>query len=169
MNRLKDLRQEKKLSQKEIALELQVPLRTYQRWENGESQIKPDKAQALADHFGVQTSYLLGYSNFRTWAEEDFFYTTGYPMNLSDEPTERVVKIDIPENTLSDDELMALPPEERKAYIGEYLDAMSEALSSLSDTIANAGGVAADVTGEQVNKLTNSMLQALTNLNNMKK
>ncbi|HFI0041620.1 TPA: helix-turn-helix transcriptional regulator, partial [Streptococcus suis] len=36
MNRLKELRQEKKLSQKEIALELQVPLRTYQRWENGE-------------------------------------------------------------------------------------------------------------------------------------
>ncbi|MFX3789224.1 helix-turn-helix domain-containing protein, partial [Streptococcus suis] len=53
MNRLKELRQEKKLSQKEIALELQVPPRTYQRWENGESQIKPDKAQALADHFGV--------------------------------------------------------------------------------------------------------------------
>ncbi|UUM61163.1 helix-turn-helix domain-containing protein [Streptococcus suis] len=62
MNRLKELRQEKKLSQKEIALELQVPPRTYQRWENGESQIKPDKAQALADHFGVSVGYLLGYS-----------------------------------------------------------------------------------------------------------
>ncbi|WP_105142886.1 helix-turn-helix domain-containing protein [Streptococcus suis] len=62
MNRLKELRQEKKLSQKEIALELQVPLRTYQRWENGESQIKPDKAQALAKHFGVSVGYLLGYS-----------------------------------------------------------------------------------------------------------
>ncbi|HEM5153573.1 TPA: helix-turn-helix transcriptional regulator [Streptococcus suis] len=61
MNRLKELRQEKKLSQKEIALELQVPLRTYQRWENGESQIKPDKAQALADHFGVPVGYLLGF------------------------------------------------------------------------------------------------------------
>ena len=62
MNRLKELRQEKKLSQKEIALELQVPPRTYQRWENGESQIKPDKAQALAEHFGVPVGYLLGYS-----------------------------------------------------------------------------------------------------------
>lgn len=61
MNRLKELRQEKKLSQKEIALELQVPLRTYQRWENGESQIKPDKAQALAEHFGVSVGYLLGF------------------------------------------------------------------------------------------------------------
>lgn len=61
MNRLKELRQEKKLSQKEIALELQVPLRTYQRWENGESQIKQDKAQKLADYFGVSVGYLLGY------------------------------------------------------------------------------------------------------------
>lgn len=65
MNRLKELRQEKKLSQKEIALELQVPLRTYQRWENGESQIKPDKAQALADYFGVSVGYLLGYETER--------------------------------------------------------------------------------------------------------
>ncbi|MCK3922843.1 helix-turn-helix transcriptional regulator [Streptococcus suis] len=62
MNRLKELRQDKKLSQKEIALELQVPLRTYQRWENGESQIKPDKAQQLADYFSVHIGYLLGYS-----------------------------------------------------------------------------------------------------------
>lgn len=61
MNRLKELRQEKKLSQKEIALELQVPPRTYQRWENGESQIKPDKAQALADYFNVSVGYLLGF------------------------------------------------------------------------------------------------------------
>lgn len=61
MNRLKELRQEKKLSQKEIALELQVPSRTYQRWENGESQIKPNKAQALADYFGVSVGYLLGF------------------------------------------------------------------------------------------------------------
>ena len=61
MNRLKELRKEKKLTQEEIALELQVPLRTYQRWENGERQIKRDKAQALADYFGVSVGYLLGY------------------------------------------------------------------------------------------------------------
>lgn len=66
MNRLKELRQEKKLSQKEIALELQVPPRTYQRWENGESQIKPDKAQQLAEYFGVSVGYLLGYENLDT-------------------------------------------------------------------------------------------------------
>lgn len=66
MNRLKELRQEKKLSQKEMALELHTPLRTYQRWENGESQIKPDKAQQLADFFGVSVGYLLGYEKMDT-------------------------------------------------------------------------------------------------------
>lgn len=281
MNRLKKLRQEKKLTQQELADIAAVTKRTYIYWEKGDRQIKPDKAQALADYFGVTEGYLLGYTNNRFGvsqivkaiaekssdpdsalnkevlestmkiielsdflnmdletlsniyfynlkrqtpirvlsdlfdffdseardyrellsivepyqadeiiqeisklgdyseqlslylnkirAEEDFLQTTGYPINLSDEPTERVVKIDISKNTLSDKELMALPPEERKEYISEYLDAMSKALSSLTDTIANTAEVAADVTGEQLNKLTNSMLQALTNLNNIKK
>ncbi|HFU4001217.1 TPA: helix-turn-helix domain-containing protein [Streptococcus suis] len=65
MNRLKELRQEKKLSQKELAEKIGVHYRTLQNWENGESQIKPDKAQALADHFGVSVGYLLGYSEYR--------------------------------------------------------------------------------------------------------
>lgn len=63
MNRLKELRQEKKLSQKELAKTIGVHYRTLQNWENGESQIKPDKAQALADFFGVSVGYLLGYTN----------------------------------------------------------------------------------------------------------
>lgn len=63
MNRLKELRQAKKLTQQEMALELHTPLRTYQRWENGESQIKPEKAEKLADFFGVSVGYLLGYDD----------------------------------------------------------------------------------------------------------
>ncbi|HEL2050699.1 TPA: helix-turn-helix domain-containing protein [Streptococcus suis] len=63
MNRLKELRKEKKLTQQEVADIAKVSKRTYIYWENGESQIKPDKAQALADHFGVNTAYLLGYSD----------------------------------------------------------------------------------------------------------
>lgn len=61
MNRLKELRQEKKLSQKELAENIGVHYRTLQNWENGESQIKPEKAQQLADYFGVSVGYLLGY------------------------------------------------------------------------------------------------------------
>lgn len=63
MNRLKELRQEKKLSQKELAENIGVHYRTLQNWENGESQIKPEKAQQLADYFGVSVGYLLGFSN----------------------------------------------------------------------------------------------------------
>ncbi|CYT78438.1 XRE family transcriptional regulator [Streptococcus suis] len=62
MNRLKKLRQEKKLSQKELADYLGINEKTISRWENGERQIKPDKAQKLADYFGVHIGYLLGYS-----------------------------------------------------------------------------------------------------------
>lgn len=64
MNRLKELRKEKKLSQKEIAKEMSISEKTLSRWENGESQIKPEKAQQLADYFGVSVGYLLGYSDF---------------------------------------------------------------------------------------------------------
>ena len=61
MNRLNELRQEQKLSQKELAEILGFSLRSFQRMENGESQIKPEKAQQLADYFGVNVGYLLGY------------------------------------------------------------------------------------------------------------
>ncbi|WP_238386308.1 helix-turn-helix domain-containing protein [Streptococcus sp. S784/96/1] len=71
MNRLKELRKEKKLSQKEIADILGFPLRSYQRMENGESQIKTDKAQLLADYFKVSVGYLLGYELSRGF--EDYF------------------------------------------------------------------------------------------------
>nr|DAR97883.1 MAG TPA: Repressor protein CI [Caudoviricetes sp.] len=61
MNRLKELRKGKKLTQVEFSKEIKIPYRTIQSWENGESQIKPDKAQQLADYFGVNVGYLLGY------------------------------------------------------------------------------------------------------------
>lgn len=63
MTRLKELRKEKKLTQKELAEETDIPYRTLQRWENGESQIKPEKAEKLADFFGVSVGYLLDYDD----------------------------------------------------------------------------------------------------------
>lgn len=61
MNRLKELRKDKKLTQDKFSQELNINSRTIQRWENEESQIKPDKAQQLAEYFGVSVGYLLGY------------------------------------------------------------------------------------------------------------
>ena len=63
MNRLKELRKEKKLSQKEIAKEMSISEKTLSRLENGESQIKQEKAKQLADIFGVSVGYLLGYND----------------------------------------------------------------------------------------------------------
>ena len=60
MNRLKELRQKKGDTQEDVAKVMGVTRRGYQKWENGESQIKPEKARQLADYFGVNVAYLLG-------------------------------------------------------------------------------------------------------------
>ena len=65
MNKLKELRQEKGLSQQALGKEIGVSYRTIQNWENGVNSIKPEKAQQLADYFGVSVGYLLGYSEYR--------------------------------------------------------------------------------------------------------
>jgi transcriptional regulator with XRE-family HTH domain len=70
MNRLKELRKEKNLTQKELAKNTGIPYRTIQRWEKGETDIKSDAAQELADYFGVHIPFLLGYSPIRTAEEE---------------------------------------------------------------------------------------------------
>lgn len=80
MNRLKQLRESKGMTQQELAEAVSIPKRTIQRLENNESQIKPDKAQILADYFGVDVPYLLGYdtdntfedliTNINQWADE---------------------------------------------------------------------------------------------------
>jgi len=63
MNRIKELRKSKNggMTQQELAEAVNIPKRTIQRLENSESQIKLEKAQQLADFFGVSVGYLLGY------------------------------------------------------------------------------------------------------------
>ena len=277
MNRLKELRQEKKLSQKEIAETLGFSLRSFQRMENGENQIKPEKAQQLADYFGVSVGYLLGYSDVqfeleqiekaiknrlmdsestinkdvfentlkivelarfldldldtitslyfynceiskiktlndlfdffdseahgymellsivepyqadeiiqeisklgdykeelslyldKVRAEEDFFNVTGYPITIeTDEIPNNVVKINRIENTLSDKELMALPPQKRKEYLKNFFDEVNDALSSLTDNIDDA---IKTVSQNQVDLLINNLIKALAKLNDVK-
>lgn len=60
MNRLKELRKDKGLSQQALAQQIGVHYRTLQNWENGKTHIKPEKAEQLADFFGVSVGYLLG-------------------------------------------------------------------------------------------------------------
>ena len=277
MSRLKELRQEKKMTQQELAKEIGVSKLTILNWEKGEHQIKSDKAKQLADFFGVSIGYLLGYSDVRfeleqiekaiknrlidsestinknvfentlkiverarfldldldtitslyfynceiskvktlndlfdffdseahdymellsivepyqadkiiqeiskfgnyneqlslyldkVRAEEDFFNVTGYPVSIEPEETpNNVVKIKRIENTLSDKELMALPPEEKKAYLKKVFSQINDALSSLTDNIDDA---IKTVSQDQVDLLINNLIQALAKLNDIK-
>lgn len=61
MNRLKELREEKKITQQEVAEILGVNVKTVSRWEKGENEIKLAQANMLTDYFGVSVGYLLGY------------------------------------------------------------------------------------------------------------
>lgn len=69
MNRLKELRTSQGMTQLELAEAVSISKRTIQRLENNESQIKPDKAQILADYFGVEVSYLLGCDTDNTFSD----------------------------------------------------------------------------------------------------
>lgn len=71
MNRLKELRQEKKAKQEDLAEVAGVSAMTISRWENGESTIKSDKAQKLADFFNVPVAYLLNFTDDRTFGYID--------------------------------------------------------------------------------------------------
>ena len=63
MNRLRELQRAGKLTQQELADIAEVSKRTIQNWEDGTSNIKPEKAEKLADYFGVSVGYLLGYDD----------------------------------------------------------------------------------------------------------
>lgn len=62
MNRIKELRKQRKLTQKAFADLIGVSFRTIQKWESGETAIKAVKTKDLADFFEVSEGYLLGYS-----------------------------------------------------------------------------------------------------------
>lgn len=63
MTRLRELQRAEKLTQQELADIAEVSKRTIQNWEDGASNIKPEKAKKLADYFGVSVGYLLGYDD----------------------------------------------------------------------------------------------------------
>lgn len=62
MNRLKELRKNSGKTQKEVFEDTGIPIRSIQNWENGKRQINSESAKKLADYFGVDIAYLLGYS-----------------------------------------------------------------------------------------------------------
>ena len=62
MNRIKELRKQRKITQNALADIFGVSVRTIQKWEHGDTAIKAVKTKKLADYFEVSEGYLLGYS-----------------------------------------------------------------------------------------------------------
>lgn len=64
--RLKELRQEKGLSQQQLAINLKgkISRTAIAQWELGTRIIKSDSLIILADFFGVTTDYLLGRTDY---------------------------------------------------------------------------------------------------------
>lgn len=62
-NRLKELRKQKSLTQKEVAISLEINERTYRRYEAGEIEPSASTINRLADFFSITSDYLLGRSD----------------------------------------------------------------------------------------------------------
>ncbi|MDW0112244.1 helix-turn-helix transcriptional regulator [Sporosarcina saromensis] len=77
-DRLKRLRQNKKLSQQEMADFLGISRQGYGKYENGSSQPSFEMLEKLSIFFGVSTDYLLGTS-------ENKAIVAGQEINLSEE------------------------------------------------------------------------------------
>ena len=64
--RLKQLRKERKVSQKELAEYLGISIRGYQFYESEDNEPNIRTLTALADFYGVTIDYLVGHSDRRT-------------------------------------------------------------------------------------------------------
>jgi len=59
MNRIKELRLTKDKKQKEIAEELNIPLRTYQNYESGHRNLSIKNAVKLAEYYSINIKDLI--------------------------------------------------------------------------------------------------------------
>lgn len=200
MNRIKELRKSKNggMTQQELAEAVSIPKRTIQRLENSESQIKPDKAQILADFFGVDVPYLLGYSDNPLGALDDLAkeldqhlskfekeeikkhpeLTQHYlaiawdRMHLNPEDI-KSVKITPHNSALSDEELMKLPKEERQKYIKEQFKNLEFQIASVNEKLSELSKISTEslvkLSSEQLNRLTTDLIQALAKVNEVNK
>ena len=64
--RIKDMREDADLTQRELAEYLHVRQNTYSQYENGQRQLPIDVLIALAKYYGTSTDYLLGLTDEKT-------------------------------------------------------------------------------------------------------
>ena len=61
-NRLRDLRTDKDLKQKDIADILNITYQQYQLYESGKRKIPVDKFKELCDYYNISADYFLGFT-----------------------------------------------------------------------------------------------------------
>ena len=207
MNNLKKLRLKNNLSQQQLVDELNKTLgkdeKTFSKmnissWETGKYHIKPDRAEKLADYFGVDVPYLLGYSDNPLGALDDLAkdldqhlsksekedikkhpeLTQHYlalawdRMHLNPEDV-KPVKITPRKPALSDAELMKLPKEERQKYIKEQFGDLEAQIASVNEKLSELSKISTEslvkLSSEQLNRLTTDLIQALAKVNEVNK
>ncbi|HIW85521.1 MAG TPA: helix-turn-helix domain-containing protein [Candidatus Eubacterium faecipullorum] len=67
--RIRDLREDHDLKQKELAAYLSVDQRTYSDYENGRINVPVDIMIKIADYYGVSLDYLVGRSNTKEFVK----------------------------------------------------------------------------------------------------
>lgn len=65
-NRLRDLREDKDLKQKDLAEYLKIHQTTYSDYELGTLNIPVSALHSLADYYDISVDYLLGRTNVKT-------------------------------------------------------------------------------------------------------
>ena len=64
--RIRDLREDHDLKQKEVAAILMCDQSLYSKYERNERPLPLESADKLADHYGVSVDYLMGRTNVKT-------------------------------------------------------------------------------------------------------
>ncbi|WP_061604996.1 helix-turn-helix domain-containing protein [Streptococcus parasanguinis] len=91
MNKIKNLRESKGLSQDRLSQELGINLRTLQRWENGETAIRSKNINRIADYFNVTVPELLGYEDFYKIEREALESSSDISEKLNDPNYNRII------------------------------------------------------------------------------
>ena len=69
--RLKELREDLDIKQKEIADYLHIKQNTYSQYENGQRQLPIDVLIKLAEYYNVSTDYILGITKKKLWTYQN--------------------------------------------------------------------------------------------------
>ena len=95
MNRIKEIRQEKKLSQKDLANKLNISQQAISLYEKGGREPKLETWQKLADFFGVSVPYLQGISDIEDLEPVSTFEK--FFASLEKTPDGKIIKVPVNE------------------------------------------------------------------------